>query len=148
MPSQCPERGRSPEMWAYKILKTKHFHEVSSGNQHSYLLKSQYGKVRFVPRYNNDAENLFKQLNLLLNSWNMFRTKRNAENYLSAWALARRFTKFTDCKRGMNKLKNGKVSILQILDRLNTCSSPSVLCTVGFCFDDPLCKRKVRHQLF
>ena len=37
--------GRSPEIWAYKLLRTKYFHGVSSGNQHPYLLKSRYGKV-------------------------------------------------------------------------------------------------------
>src|SRR4029453_7931791 len=37
--------GQSPEMWACKCLRTKHFHGVSSGNQHPYLLKSRYGKV-------------------------------------------------------------------------------------------------------
>lgn len=31
--------------------------------------------------------------------------------HLKAWALARRFTKFTDCKIGMNKLKNGKAPL-------------------------------------
>jgi len=41
--------GRSPEMWAYKPLRTKCFHGVSSGNQHPYLLKSRYGKVRNYP---------------------------------------------------------------------------------------------------
>src|SRR5215510_1568745 len=40
--------GRSPEMWAYKLLRTKYFHGVSSGNQYPYLLKSRYGKVRVV----------------------------------------------------------------------------------------------------
>lgn len=71
----------------------------------------RYAGELFVPRYNNDAENLFKQLNLRLKSWNMFRSKKNAEHYLSAWALARRFTKFTDCKKGVNKLKNGKAAL-------------------------------------
>ena len=82
-------------------------------NRDMYLLTThfRYAVRLFVPRYNNDAENLFKQLNLRLKSWNMFRTKRNAEHYLCAWALARRFTKFTDCKRGMNKLKNGKAPL-------------------------------------
>jgi hypothetical protein len=32
-------------MWAYKLLRTKYFHGVSSGNQPPYLLKSRYGKV-------------------------------------------------------------------------------------------------------
>src|SRR5215217_4072632 len=40
--------GQFPEMWACKRLRTKHFHEVSSGNQHPYLLKSRYGKVRYL----------------------------------------------------------------------------------------------------
>jgi len=65
----------------------------------------------YVPRYNNDAENLFKQLSLRLRSWNMFRNKTNAERYLSGWALARRFTKFTDCRGDMNRLKNGKAPL-------------------------------------
>ena len=37
-------------MWAYKLLKTKYFHGVSSGNQPPYVLKSRYGKVSFVRR--------------------------------------------------------------------------------------------------
>src|SRR4029434_4435233 len=37
--------GRSPEMWACKLLRTKYFHGVSSGYQHPYLLKSRYRKV-------------------------------------------------------------------------------------------------------
>lgn len=61
----------------------------------------------FVPSYNNDAENLFKQVSLRLKSWNVFRSKENA-HYLKAWALYRRFTKFTDCRGHMNTLKNGK----------------------------------------
>ena len=32
-------------MSACKLLRIKHFHGVSSGNQHPYLLKSRYGKV-------------------------------------------------------------------------------------------------------
>jgi putative transposase len=36
------------EIGAYKPLRTKHFHGVSSGNQHPHLLKSRYGKVRFL----------------------------------------------------------------------------------------------------
>ncbi len=71
----------------------------------------RYANQFYVPRYNNDGENLFRQVNLRLKSWNMFRSKTNAEHYLKAWALARRFTKFTDCKIGMNKLKNGKAPL-------------------------------------
>jgi len=47
-PSQWSDRGRSPEMGAYKLLSTKYFHGVSSGNRHPYLLKSRYGKVSLM----------------------------------------------------------------------------------------------------
>lgn len=79
-------------------------------NRQIFLLTThfRYQKQFFVPRYNNDAENLFRQVNLRLKSWNIFRNKTNAEHYLKTWALMRRFTKFTDCKGGLNKLKNGK----------------------------------------
>ena len=46
--SQWPKMGHSPEMRACKRLRTKHFHEVSSRNQHLYLLKSRYGKVSLL----------------------------------------------------------------------------------------------------
>src|SRR5512138_1784885 len=39
-------RDDPPEKYSYKALRIKHFHGVSSGNQHLYLLKSRYGKVR------------------------------------------------------------------------------------------------------
>jgi hypothetical protein len=49
-PSQYPDTGLSPEKCAYKPLRIKYFHGVSTGNQHPYLLKSRYGKVRlFLP---------------------------------------------------------------------------------------------------
>lgn len=78
-------------------------------NKQVFLLTThfRYQDQFYVPRYNNDVENLFRQANLRLKSWNMFRNKTNAEHYLKTWALMRRFTKFTDCKGGMNKLKNG-----------------------------------------
>ena len=46
--SQCPNTGLSPEKCAYKPLRIKRFHGVSAGNQHPYLLKSHYGKVRLL----------------------------------------------------------------------------------------------------
>jgi hypothetical protein len=45
-PSQSPDRRRLLERWAYKHLRTKHFHGVSSAGPHTYSLKSRYGKVR------------------------------------------------------------------------------------------------------
>jgi hypothetical protein len=41
----------------------------------------------------------------------MFRSKQNAEQYLKAWALYRRFTNFTDCRGHLNRLKNGKAPL-------------------------------------
>lgn len=81
--------------------------------KHVYLLTThfRYHSGYYVPRYNNDCENLFKQLSLRLKSWNMFRNPTNAENYLKTWALARRFTKFTDCRGHMNAPKNGKAPL-------------------------------------
>src|SRR5215217_8013431 len=35
-------------MLAYNLLRTKHFHGVSSGNPHPYWLKPRYGKVRIM----------------------------------------------------------------------------------------------------
>lgn len=86
---------------------------IQSLNRHIFLLTThfRFHDRYYVPRYNNDAENLFKQLSLRLKSWNMFRNKTNSERYLSAWALARRFTKFTDCRGDMNRLKNGKAPL-------------------------------------
>lgn len=100
---------------------------VHSLNKHIYQLTThfRFSDRYFVPRHNNDAENLSKQVSLRLKSWNMFRSKQNAENYLKAWALYRRSTKFTDCRGHMNRLKNGKAPLelagvnLEEIDYLN-----------------------------
>jgi hypothetical protein len=44
-PWQCPDREHPTAMWTYKFLRTKHFHRVSSGSPHPYLLQAGYGKV-------------------------------------------------------------------------------------------------------
>lgn len=86
---------------------------VHSLNKHIYQLTThfRFSDRYFVPRYNNDIENLFKQVSLRLKSWNMFRSKTNAEHYLKAWAFHRRVTKFTDCRGYINRLKNGKAPL-------------------------------------
>src|SRR4030095_15262115 len=40
--------GQPSGIWAYNRLRTKHFHGISSGNQHLYLLKSRYGKASYL----------------------------------------------------------------------------------------------------
>jgi hypothetical protein len=63
-----------------------------------------------IPHTTNDIENLFKQLNLRLKSISRFNNWKYAGNYLKAWALFRRFTPFTDCRK-KRKHRNGKAPI-------------------------------------
>jgi len=63
-----------------------------------------------IPHTSNDIENLFRQLNLRVKTIGRFHKYRYARNYLKAWALMRRFTKFTDC-RNAHKWRNGKAPI-------------------------------------
>lgn len=65
-----------------------------------------YPKLK-LPHTSNDIENVFKQLMLRLKSLGRFHKQRYAKDYLNAWALWRRFTPFTDCKKG-RKYRNGK----------------------------------------
>jgi len=111
-----------PETRCQKLIAqtlTRHIFELTA----HFRFQDRY----FVPRYNNDVENLFKQVSLRLKSWNMFRSKQSAEHYLKAWAIYRRFTKFTDCKGHMNRLKNGKAPLelagvnIDGIDYLNLC---------------------------
>lgn len=63
-----------------------------------------------LPHTSNDAENLIRQLNQRLKSLGRFFHHIYAADYLNAWALYRRFTKFTDCK-GARKYRNGKAPL-------------------------------------
>lgn len=63
-----------------------------------------------IPHTSNDIENLFKQLNLRVKTIGRFYQWQYARNYLKAWALLRRFTKFTDCRNG-RRWRNGKAPI-------------------------------------
>ncbi len=60
-----------------------------------------------LPHTSNDIENLFRQLNLRLKSIGRFFHQRYAMDYLNAWALLRRFTPFTDCRKPRH-CRNGK----------------------------------------
>src|SRR6266566_2911240 len=40
--------GRPSTIRGYNLLRTKHFHGVSSASPHAYSLKSRYGKVRLL----------------------------------------------------------------------------------------------------
>ncbi len=63
-----------------------------------------------LPHTSNDIENLFRQLNLRLKSLGRFFHQSSARDYLNAWALLRRFTKFTDCRNG-RRCRNGKAPL-------------------------------------
>lgn len=63
-----------------------------------------------IPHTSNDIENLFRQLNLRLKTIGRFYRWQYARDYLKAWALLRRFTKFTDCRNG-RRWRNGKAPI-------------------------------------
>lgn len=64
-----------------------------------------------LPHTSNDIENLFRQLNLRLRSLGRFFHQLYARDYLNAWALLRRFTKFTDCRKG-RRHRNGKAPLV------------------------------------
>ncbi len=63
-----------------------------------------------IPHTTNDAESLFHQLGLRIDSLGQFAHWRHAESYLKAWSLWRRFTPFTDCK-GSRKARNKKAPL-------------------------------------
>ncbi len=47
-PSQEPCIAFYPKRRIRNLLREKHFHGVSSGSRHEYLLKLRYGKVRLL----------------------------------------------------------------------------------------------------
>lgn len=64
----------------------------------------------YIPRTNNEIENLFRQFNLRMKTIGRFYHWRYAANFLQAWALMRRFTPFTDCRKP-NQKRNGKAPL-------------------------------------
>lgn len=102
-----------------KLLKDKkHFYKTDIQKiiikqfkeKFNFLMSHLFYPERNIPHTNNDIENLFKQLELNLGSVGRFGKFWNAHHYLNAWALKRRFTKFTDCK-GIRKHRNGKAPL-------------------------------------
>jgi hypothetical protein len=102
-----------------ELLKTKkHFYKTiiqkiiirQFKEKFNSLMPHLFYPERNIPHTNNDIENLFKQLNLNIKSIGRFNKFWNAHHYLNAWALKRRFTKFTDC-RGWRKYRNGKAPL-------------------------------------
>ena len=74
-----------------------------------------------IPHTSNDMENLFKQLMLRIKSIGRFQHWQYARDYLKTWALWRRCTPFTDCRKN-RKARNGKAPLElagAIIDRKN-----------------------------
>lgn len=63
-----------------------------------------------MPKTTNDIESLFKQVKNRLKCMCRFMKMPYARDYLRAWALMRRFTPFTDCKKG-RKYRNGQAPL-------------------------------------
>lgn len=57
-----------------------------------------------IPSTTNLVEGFNSQLELRLSSIRGFETETTAKNYLNAWIVKRRFTKFTDCRGQFKKL--------------------------------------------
>lgn len=57
-----------------------------------------------IPNTTNLIEGYNSQLETRLSSIKGFETIKTAENYINAWIIKRRFTKFTDCKKQFKKL--------------------------------------------
>lgn len=102
-----------------KLLKDKkHFYKTNIQKiiikqfkeKFNFLMSHLFYPERNIPHTNNDIENLFRQLELNIGSVGRFGKFWNAHHYLNAWALKRRFTKFTDCK-GQRKHRNGKAPL-------------------------------------
>lgn len=63
-----------------------------------------------IPHTTNMIEGLNSQLETRINSIKGFELDKTAENYINAWILQRRFSRYTDCKKSFKKL-NGKTPL-------------------------------------
>lgn len=76
-------------------------------NNQEYLLNYLKYPHLNIPGTTNLLEGFNSQLELRLSSVRGFETIATAKNYVNAWIIKRRLTKFTDCRNGFKKL-NGK----------------------------------------
>lgn len=94
-------------LYRYDLVKTRIQRQVYLDfKNHMKYLATYLKYPEYIPRTNNEIENLFRQLNLRLKTIGRFYHWRYAANFLSAWALMRRFTPFTDCRKP-NQKRNG-----------------------------------------
>lgn len=107
------------------ILKRKYHEEIFKDFMcHLEYLTTRVYYPEYIPRTNNEIENLIRQLNLRLKTIGRFNHYKYASDYLNVWALMRRFTPFTDCRKP-NRHRNGKAPLelagCNIQGRYNQC---------------------------
>jgi hypothetical protein len=105
-----PKRFRMRDQYNNEHIKTiKKL--ISDFREHEeYLLNYlEYPRLN-IPHTTNMVEGLNSQLETRVNSLKGFELDKTAKNYINAWILKRRFSKYTDCKREFKKL-NGKTPL-------------------------------------
>jgi hypothetical protein len=102
---------RFDELKAKRLRHPLHRLLVNDFRAHAEELTAhlRYPELR-IPHTTNDAESIFHQLGLRIESLGQFAHWQHAESYLKAWSLWRRFTPFTDCK-GPRKNRNKKAPL-------------------------------------
>lgn len=95
----------------YELVKTRIQQQIYLDfKEHIKYLTTYLKYPEYIPRTNNEIENLFRQLNLRLKTIGRFNSWQYATSFLNAWALMRRFTPFTDCRKP-NQKRNGKAPL-------------------------------------
>lgn len=122
-----PKRWQMKNQFAKEQIKTVRKLITDLKEHQEYLLNYLKYPHLNIPRTTNLIEGYNSQLELRLNSIRGFESSETAENYINAWIIKRRFSKFTDCKKYFKNL-NGKtplecadVDISDILDWIKFC---------------------------
>lgn len=98
-----PRRFKMRDQYESEHIKTVKKLITDFKEHKEYLLNYLKHPHLNIPRTTNIMEGYNSQLELRLNSIKGFESVEIAKNYINAWIIKRRFSKFTDCK---NKFKN------------------------------------------
>lgn len=105
-----PRRFDMREQFPNEQIKTIKKLFTDFKKQKEYLLNYLKYPHLNIPYTTNLIEGYNSQLELRLNSIKGFESDQTAENYINAWIIKRRFSKFTDCRKHFKKL-NGKTPL-------------------------------------
>ena len=105
-----PKKFKMREMYSGEHIKTVKKLITDFREHKEYLLNYLKYPHLNIPGTTNIMEGYNSQLELRLNSIKGFEGVATAENYINAWILKRRFSKFTDCKKQFKNL-NGKTPL-------------------------------------